>query len=579
MNGAMGMRNLHKHTKEAGLSGGKDCIMRILIVVFSMFLAPFALAQESAPGSSGEVRVPLAAYTQMINQLNQEPRGAPAPYAIGQAHVAVDVRDQDGRITATVDVTVLIETFEDEWALVPILPPGAALKLATVDGRMVQLVQRPEGLAWSTEKAGVVTMRLSYGVDARRSDAGYVLALPVPVAAATDFNLVYPGTGVDLAVVPAADLHSDEGDGVTRFTASVPATSSILVSWRAPTTRPYVISRAVYGGALSGDALVWTAEFQVEVFGDGQIDLPLMPTSVTLIDIRVDGAPATVLEKDARFGTVLEGRGLHDVRVEFLVPVATDMGPPQARLDIPRIPVSRFDLVLPGRKDVKVTPGANVVTTERDDETRATVFIPMSGTVVFTWTDAVPEHLRAQVRANASLYHVVHAEEGVLHGRGTVVYEITHGETNLLELEIPDDAQVNSIVAPAGGVSDWSVTASETQGRKKITVFLELAVSGEFVLDDERLLGAGAAARQPFSVPVLSAVNVHRQRGMVALLSGQELALKPVTETGVSPVGEAISCHGGVAIGPGTGAQAGHRDGRLAGRRESAAGAMTVAHT
>ena len=514
--------------------------MRILIVVFGMFLAPFALAQESAPGSSGEVRVPLATYTHMINQLNQEPRGAPAPYAIGQAHVAVDVRDHDGRVTATVDVTVLIETFEDEWTLVPILPPGAALKRATVDGRMVQLVQRPEGLAWSTEKAGIVTMRLSYGVDARRSDAGYVLALPVPVAAATDFNLVYPGTGVDLAVVPATDLRSDAGDGVTRFTASVPATSSILVSWRAPTTRPYVIGRAVYSGALSGDALVWIAEFQVEVFGDSQIELPLMPTSVTLTDIRVDGAPATVLEKDARFGTVLKGRGLHDVRVTFQVPVVSDSGPPHARLDIPRIPVSRFDLMLPGRKDVKVAPSANVVTTERDDETRATVFIPMSERVVFTWTDAVPEHLRAQVRANASLYHVVHAEEGVLHGRGTVVYEITHGETNLLELEIPDDAQINRIVAPAGGVSDWSVTASEAQGRKKITVFLELAVSGEFVLEVayERLLGAGAAARQPFTVPVLSAVNVHRQRGMVALLSGQELALKPVTEIGVSPVGE-----------------------------------------
>ncbi len=48
-----------------------------------------------------------------------------------------------------------------------------------------------------------------------------------------------------------------------------------------------------------------------------------------------------------------------------------------------------------------------------------------------------------------------------------MVYEITHGETNLLELEIPDDAQVNRIVAPMGGLSDWAVAASETEGRKK----------------------------------------------------------------------------------------------------------------
>ncbi len=514
--------------------------MKPILVVLGMFLAPLALAQEKELGPSGEVRVPLTVYTEMVNQLSQEPRPAPAAFAIGQSNVVIHVTENEDRIAATVNVTVLIETFEDEWTLVPILPSGTALKRATVDGRLVQLVQGPEGLAWSTDEAGTVTMRLSYGVDAKRSDAGYVLPVPVPVAAATAFNLTFPGTGVDMAVVPSADLRAVEKDGMTRFTASVPATSSILVSWRAPTKRPYAISRATYGGELRGDALVWTARFQVEVFSEEHITLPLMPSSVTLTDIRIDGEPATVLEEDAHFGTVLQGRGMHDVRVEFQVPVLVDDGPPRARLQIPRIPVSRFDLVLPGRKDVKVTPGANVVTTESDDQTRATVFIPMSESVVFTWTDAIPEHLRAQVRANASLYHVVHAEEGVLHGRATVVYEITHGETSLLQLEIPDHAQVNRIVAPAGGVSDWAVAESELEGRKKIDVFLELAVTGKYVLDVyyERLLGAGSAAREPIAVPVLTAINVHRQRGMVALLSGQELALEPVTEEGVSRVGE-----------------------------------------
>jgi len=40
------------------------------------------------------------------------------------------------------------------------------------------------------------------------------------------------------------------------------------------------------------------------------------------------------------------------------------------------------------------------------------------------------------------------------------------------------------------------------------------------------------------AVPLLSAVDVHRQRGMIALLTGSELTLEPVLETHVSRVGE-----------------------------------------
>ena len=151
-----------------------------------------------------------------------------------------------------------------------------------MDGRPVQLVQGPEGLAWSTNKAGLVTMTLRYGVDARHSRAGFVLPLPVPIAAATDLDLSFPATGVDLAVLPSTAMESMEQGTTTHVTASIPATDSLLVSWRAATRMPYAISRAHYQGALQGDALVWTGHFQVEIFSGGRVTLPLMPSGVTL---------------------------------------------------------------------------------------------------------------------------------------------------------------------------------------------------------------------------------------------------------------------------------------------------------
>ncbi len=109
--------------------------MRRLFLAIALILATPAAARENAPEHSGEVRVPLSDYTAMLNQLTKDPRPAPAAYAIGQSHVVVHMSDSEDRISATVNVTVQIETFEDEWTLVPILPPGAALRHASVDGR------------------------------------------------------------------------------------------------------------------------------------------------------------------------------------------------------------------------------------------------------------------------------------------------------------------------------------------------------------------------------------------------------------------------------------------------------------
>jgi hypothetical protein len=476
----------------------------------------------------------------MLNALSQDPRRAPAAYAIGQASVDVAVSERDGQKTAEVNIAVQVEVFEDEWTLVPLLPAGAALRQATVDGKAVQLVEDDHGLAWSAAKAGTYGIALVYDVDAQRYQSGEVLPLPVPRAAATAFSLSFPETGVDLSVVPSADLEAAAVDGRTLVSASVPATSTIIVTWRGAAERPFVISRAAYSGELHESALLWTGRFQVEVFDSTRFTLPIMPSGVTLSDIRVDGEAATVLEEGGFFATLLQGRGAHEIEVEFQVPVIGDSGPPRASLQIPRIPVSRFDLVLPGSKQVTVVPGADVISRDLDGTTQTTAFIPMSDQVVFTWTEAVPEDLRGKLRANASLYHAVHAEEGVLHARGTVVYEITHGETNRLALEIPEDAQVNRIWAPAGGVSDWVVADSERDGRKRIDVFLERPVTGEVLLEVayEKLLGIGGDADEAIAVPLLSADQVHRQRGMVALLSGAELALEPESEDGLTKVGE-----------------------------------------
>ncbi len=492
---------------------------------------------QTAVADGGEVRVPLSVYQQMWQLLNEDTRPAPASHAVGTSSIHVQVVDYDDRSSARITVALSIEVFEDEWTLIPVLQTGAALQSATVGGRPVQLVHTPDGLAWHTSDAGRYDMQLTYNADAHRSEAGYVLQLPVPVAAATSLTLDFPATGLDLAIVPAANLQTAEIDGRTRVTASVPSTSGILVSWRVPVLEDYAISRARYVGTLVGEAVAWEGELQVHAFSGKRLTIPLLPVSVTLADVRVDGESATVLEENGQFTTVLQGRGSHAVNVRFHTPVIQTDGPPRVDLFIAKVPVSQFELTLPGRKEVTVSPAANVVTDERDDTTLASVFVPLTNHVSLRWVDAVPEDLRTAARANAVIYHAVYAEEGVLQVAGTAVYDITHGEVNTLNLELPVRTEVNRIIAPSGGVSDWTEAPSADGTAKIITVFLDRAVRGEFTLTVfyEQLLGADSSG---IDVPLLTGRNLHRQRGMVALLIGKELSLNPTQEADIARVGE-----------------------------------------
>ena len=351
-------------------------------------------------------------------------------------------------------VTFSVEIFEDEWTLVALLAAGVALSRAYVDGQAAQLVAVPEGLAWSTATSGTVQIDLEFSADARRTEKGYLLSVPISKSAATNVHVTQPRDNIEIATVPGKNLCRLERGAGSSFTASIPATSAIMLTWTLPSERPYTIARADYQGQLKGSALLWTATFDVEMFDTGFVTVALMTNAITLGELQLDGQRATVLEENSHFATVIQGTSMHQVEGQFQVPMESSAGPPKAVVMIPRVPISNFALPLPGNKELSALPGANVVTSEGEGQTRAEVYVPMSEQVIFSRVDAVPVELRAQTRANASVYHAVRPEEGVLHTRAIVVYKITRGKTNQLTVSAPNNVQINRTASPGGSVSD-----------------------------------------------------------------------------------------------------------------------------
>jgi len=499
---------------------------------------PLAQAQAQAPG---QVEIPLDVYNALIEAArnpSRPPREVPATHALGTAQVQLQVTSQERGASGEVRVDLSIEVYEDGWILVPVLPAATPVDSATVDGAAVQLIPTPEGLAWVTRKAGAHRMQLVYRVDADRSKAGYSLPVPLPAAAALSLAAVLPGTGLDVAIIPAAGVRVRETGPNTQINATLPTSRAVQVTWRAPSDQGHAISRARYEGQLGGNAVTWSGVFDVELFTDETVTLKLLPSHVTLNELEVDGESAPILVDGNAFATPIKGRGRHTVLLSFESPVVRGDGPPRVDVKVPAVPVSRFDLTLPGKKEVTVTPASNVSSRGRGESTVATVFAPMTQAVTFTWAEAVPDEVRAEVRANASLFHAVHAEEGVLNVRAFAMYEVTRGETSQIQLLVPAGVQVNRITAPSGAVADWRIEGAADKPRVA-TIFLDRKIRDQLLFEiqyDSSLNSAEQAAQ--IDLPLLTAPRAHRQRGMIALLSSQEFTLDPLAETEATRVGE-----------------------------------------
>ncbi len=525
-------------------------LQRRLVFALFLYFCTFAAAADSVFEPSledpGQVTLPLSQYQQLIEQANQPTDPVPSSATLGASILSIEFDERDNRVTATVRARVKVETFTDGWALVHLLQPGAALESATIDGNPVQLVQRADGLFWLTDEKQNVMIELTYHADAHFSDRAYIATLPIPKAAATQFELNIPQTHIDLSVSPAANLTKTEANGGTQLSGTISSSPAMMVTWRVAQDRPYVLSRADYRGTVQGDAIAWSATFSTENLTDNEVTVPLVSTAATLVEVLVDGTAAMVFTERGRFSVSIAEAGQHEIELAFQSPISYPDGVPSASFDIPKVPVSRFELDLPGDKLLRVNPLATVETTRTGDRTHTVFFTRLSNTLELNWMEAIPEDVAVERRANAAIYQAVHAAEGVLYGLAAIDYEITRGDANSFDFVIPSDAQVNRVTSPSNAIADWVILESDSEDEDHIRVFLNRAVFDNFTLivKFEQLLDGNNDATTAtnntgkIDVPLLRALDVTRQNGMIALLSGSELALAPSSNEKMVEVGE-----------------------------------------
>ncbi len=516
----------------------------IRLVTIALAGIVFAVHVQAAEAGKkeGQVELPLEHYNSLVEASRyplEIPRKAPTGYAIGGSEIEVTVQENENHSAwASIVARFSLEVLEDDWVSVPLLPVDTALQSALMDGAPLALSASPQGLSFNSKGKGTHKFELSYRTDARQFENGFTLPIALIQSSAAKLQVTLPGTGIDASIIPGSGLQRSESEGKTILRAAVPTSTMAQVSWRTGQPRKVSISRANYRGEERAQSIVWNAELSVELFSDQTETITLMPSTLTLTDLRIDGKPGVLFVEAGYFATTLKGKGEHAVKIGFQSPVAKEKGPSSIEFSIPEVPISKFELSLPGRKEVKVEPTSSVEIQVKDDRTKALAFVPMSSQVSFSWTESAPIEGSVPLSASAVLYQAFAAEEGVLSQRTFAQYEITRGETNLFEFDIPSGIQVNRISCNEAKITDWQIVNGKAGEGSTLKVFLERKLSGNVSLTIESDRGLSGVGSDPFPLPLIKARDLKRERGMIVLLSNKELMLQPDQEQHLLRVGE-----------------------------------------
>jgi len=486
----------------------------------------------------GEITLPLDVYRTLedrLRELEERVRLVPIEAAVTDASVTVDVRGADA---VQVGATIGAEVMAEAQVAVPLLPAGTAIESATIDGQPLVLVTRGGDLVWVADRPGRRQIVLRYRVPRPHASAD-ALDLPLPPATVVTMMAMLP-RGASADVVPGEITSSSPAPDATTITAAIPRASWARLDWGSTRGARWLVTGADYAGTVNRDTVRWSARFDLELVhtrGDAAVAIPLAKADVAIVEAKLDGQAAVLEARGDELLVRVRGGGRHVVSLVFDTRISAGAGPTGTTLWTPRPPALGLALDLPGDKDLTVSPTGGVTRQRVGDRTRAQVHLPPTETIALTWSEALPEGA-TELRANAEVFSVVRAADGVLAVTAHVLVEVTRGTTQSLVVALPQGVLVNAVRGP--GVSDWRSGEARADGTRPLTLHLDrdLATGARFEIDYELLVATADATAAPSAVPLAVVEGMHRQRGLVALVRGDELEVQPAVVTALVPVGE-----------------------------------------
>jgi hypothetical protein len=288
------------------------------------------------------------------------------------------------------------------------------------------------------------------------------------------------------------------------------------------------------------DVVEVTATIKLEVLREGWNEVPLRLKDAAIRSAKLGDNPARLLHDGNGYKLLFEKKGKEPEQLTLKVVYARAFnkspGSNSVQFDAPQAPVNRWEIHVsqPGVK-VNVHPKlsateasaemANEGKPEDKKETVVEAFVGAADQVRIDWTPKSEGAAGLTALATVQLRQEVTIDERVVRTRATLVYEISRADLSKLQVAVPTDHDVVNVFDD--NVKGW--TQKNDALGKVITVDLFQPARGtqNLVIELEKFIGdkemPAEMARQQVKVPVIRAIDVGRQQGILVVRLAESL--------------------------------------------------------
>ena len=289
---------------------------------------------------------------------------------------------------------------------------------------------------------------------------------------------------------------------------------------------------------VSEDVVTVDATVRIEVLKEGWVAVPLRLGDVALTGATLGEEPARIVA-DAKAGYKLlvetEGEAPErlDLSLSFAKAYTKAPGQNSVSIQSPRAPVSRWEVRIPeSGVEVNIHPLLAATEVPADeagaDQTVVRAFVGAAPTVRIAWTPKAEGAKGLAALASVEVRQQTHLDEGITRTRADLAYEIRRAALARLQIEVPADTKVAGVFDP--NVREWSVKTEDDVQTVTVELFEPAKADQNLVLELERFSDEAADRVQ---VPVIRALGVGRQQGVVVVRVAPGLRAEAVARTGL----------------------------------------------
>ncbi len=300
-----------------------------------------------------------------------------------------------------------------------------------------------------------------------------------------------------------------------------------------------VITEADHEATVSKDVVQVRAVLKIEVLQEGWNEVALRLADAAIVEATIGGNPARVVSAGpAGYKLLVENDQKKPRQIELVLRYAKAMvrspGQNSVSFEAPQAAVSRWRVRIP-EDGVKVSLHPTIAATELApasksgdakaetkpiaadapgaNETVVVAFVGAAPTVRIEWTPKAEGAAGLEALATVQAEQQVTISEGVTRSRAQLAYTISRAELRQLSIQVPADQKVANVFDP--NVRQWSVEPAGPTQRIQVQLFEPARQTQGLAIELEKYTDEKQPG--PVQVPVIQALGVGRQQGVVVV--------------------------------------------------------------